>query len=168
MPDLAPFHGLFVFAHVLGVFLFLLAHGVSAAVMLRLRGERDLVALRTLLDLSRRTFTVMLSGFLIWLFGGLLAGFSGNFWTTGRYWIWASLAVGVLVVGIMTPLGRGYFERLRGALGIDRKTGALDPGVIVDPAAVEAVIAAGRPMLLAAIGVGGVVALSWLMMFKPF
>ncbi len=168
MPDLAPFHGLFVFVHVLGVFLFLLAHGVSAAVMLRIRGESDVVALRTLLDLSRRTFAAMAAGFLIWFFSGVLAGFSGNFWTTGRYWIWAALAIGVLVVGIMTPLGRSYFERLRAALGIDAKTGVVDPNASVDPAAVEALVASGRPMLLAAIGVGGVVVLSWLMMFKPF
>jgi len=50
VPDLSQFHGLIVIVHVLGVLLFALAHGVSAAVLLRIRPERDPAALRTLLD----------------------------------------------------------------------------------------------------------------------
>jgi hypothetical protein len=38
----------------------------------------------------------------------------------------------------------------------------------VDPQALEAAIMSGRPILLAAIGLGGLVVLTWLMMFKPF
>lgn len=168
MFDLAPFHALIVFAHILGVFLFLLAHGVSAAVVLRLRSEREPVAVRTLLNLSRRSMTVMLIGFLVWFFGGVVAGFSGNFWTTGKYWIWASLAVAIVIVAVMTPMGRIYFNRVREAVGVDPKTGAVDASATVDPAALEAAIASGRPLLLAGIGVGGVAVLAWLMMFKPF
>jgi hypothetical protein len=63
--DLAPFHTLIVTLHVLGVLLFVLAHGVSAFVLLRIRAERDPVALRTLLGLSRGSFGVMSVGFLI-------------------------------------------------------------------------------------------------------
>jgi hypothetical protein len=168
VPDLAPFHWPIVFVHILGVFLFLIAHGVSAAVMLRLRSERDPAAVRTLLDLSRRSFGVMTVGFLIWFFAGILAGFSGNYWTTGRYWIWASLAVAVVIIGAMTPMGRIYLNRVRAAVGIDAKTGAIDASAQVDPQALEAAIASGRPMLVASIGLIGLVVLAWLMMFKPF
>lgn len=169
MPDLAPYHRLIVFVHLLGVFLFLGAHGVSAAVLFRLRGERDPLALRTLVDLSARTFPAMGVGAAIFFFSGILAGFSGNHWTSGRWWLWVSLGVVIVVGALMTPLGRIYVNRVRTALGID-PDGKTPPGALsdVDPVAVEQAIASGRPMLLAAIGVGGVVVLSWLMMFKPF
>ena len=35
--DLGPYHSVIVFVHIVGVFLFLLAHGVSAGVIWRLR-----------------------------------------------------------------------------------------------------------------------------------
>ena len=172
MPDLSPFHGWIVFAHILGVFLFLIAHGVSVAAVLRLHSERDPAALRTLLDLSRRSMTAMGVGFLVWFASGILAGFSGNggagWWTSGRYWIWASLAVAVAVMGIMTPMGRIYLNRVRAAVGIDPRTGVIDSAATVDPVALEAAIGSGRPVLLASIGVVSVAVLAWLMMFKPF
>jgi len=33
---------------------------------------------------------------------------------------------------------------------------------------IDALLAAGRPMLLAVIGFGGAAVIAWLMMFKPF
>ncbi len=168
MPNLAPFHGLIVFAHIIGVFLFLLAHGVSAGVMLKLRTERDPATLRTLLDFSRWSMNAMGVGFLVWFGAGILAGFSGNFWTTGRYWIWASLAIAVVVMIVMTPFGRMYLNRIRQSVGIDPKTGAIDASVAVDTAVLETALASGRPVLLASIGLITVVVLSYLMMFKPF
>jgi hypothetical protein len=44
-----------VFAHVLGVFGFLLGHGAAALVTFKLRGERAVERIRALLDLSRST-----------------------------------------------------------------------------------------------------------------
>jgi len=169
VPNLAPFHSTIVFVHVLGVFLFLLAHGVSAGVMLRLRSERNPHAVRTLVDLSARSIGVMGLGAAMWLFSGVAAGFSGNYWTSGRLWIWASLVIAIAVVAVMTPLGRLYVNRVRIAVGIDPQG---KPGQAlqaeVDPAALEVAIASGRPLLLAAIGVVSVAILTWLMMFKPF
>jgi hypothetical protein len=166
--NLAPFHLWIVFIHVVGVFIFLIGHGISAGVAWRLRTERDPSALRTLLDFSRRSMTFMGVGFLMWFFGGILAGFSGNFWTTGSYWIWASLVIALFTIIAMTPLGRVYFNRVRAALGVDEKTGAVDPNFAVDAVALDAALATGRPALLAALGVGTVVVLAYLMYFKPF
>ena len=169
MIDLAPYHQWIVFVHILGVFLFLLAHGASAAVLLRLRGEREPHAVLTLVDLSSRSINVMAVGLLLWFFGGIAAGFSGNFWTSGRLWIWASLVVAVVVIGLMTPLGRSYLNRVRTALGIDPKgKPGQELGAHVDGAALDDAIRSGRPMLLASIGLGAVAVLTWLMMFKPF
>jgi hypothetical protein len=166
--DLAPFHTLIVTIHVLGVILFVLAHGVSAFVLLRIRNERDPAALRTLLGLSRQSFSVMGIGTLLWLVSGIAAGFSGNWWTSGTYWIWASLVI-VLVIGVlMTPFGRIYFNRIRQAVGVDTKTGAYNADFQPDAAAVNAAIASGKPELLATLGVGGLLILGWLMVAKPF
>jgi len=169
MPDLSWTHSYVKFLHVIGVFLFLLAHGVSAAAVLRLRSERDPATVRTLLDLSARSIGWMSVGAAIWFFSGIFLGFSGNYWSTGRFWLWASLGVAVLVVGVMTPMGRLYLDRVRRALGVDPKAPTKPGGTAyVDPATLDAAIRSGRPELLAAIGVGGVVILAWLMMFKPF
>jgi hypothetical protein len=134
----------------------------------RLRTERDPTAVRTLLDFSRRSMSFMGMGFLIWFFGGIVAGFSGNYWTTGTYWIWASLAIALFTIIVMTPLGRMYFNRVRQAVGVDPKTGAVDPSFTVDPQTLDAAVRSGRPVLLAVLGVGTVVVLSYLMFFKPF
>ncbi len=133
-----------------------------------MRSERDPTALRTLLDLSRRSLIVALVGFLIWFLTGILAGFSGNWWTTGHYWIWVSLVVAIVITGVMTPMGRLYLNRVREALGVDPKTGLTDPAFQVDGAAVEAAIASGQPAVVAAIGIVGLGVLLWLMMAKPF
>ena len=95
MPDISGFHSLFVVIHVLGVFLFLLAHGVSAAVLLRIGSERDPAALRVLLDLSRRSVNIMSIGLLVWFLAGVAAGFSGTGGPaaatgSGRRWCWRS------------------------------------------------------------------------------
>lgn len=169
MPDLSFLHQSVLYLHIVGVFLFLLAHGISAGVVLRLRSERDPQAVRTLLDFSARSIGVMSIGAAVWFFSGIFLGFSGNYWSTGRYWLWASLVVAVVVVGLMTPMGRIYLNRVRLALGIDPSKPNDPPAATeVDPAALDAAIRSGRPELLAAIGVGGVAILAWLMMFKPF
>lgn len=169
MPDLAPFHREFVFVHVLGVFLFLFAHGISAGVMFWVRRERDRGALRALLGLSYKAVLVMAVGGLLLLVSGILAGFSGNYWTTGRLWLWASLAIFVVVFLLMTPLARMPLDRVRKAL--DEPTSEPPtPGSVVDvaPVSLEEALAGTRPMPVAALGLGTVVVLTWLMMYKPF
>ena len=166
--DLAPFHGFIVFLHVTGVLLFVLAHGVSVAVLLKMRTERNPVALRALLNLSSTSLGAAGIGFLLWFVGGIVAGFSGNWWTSGKWWIWVSLVIAILITGLMTPMGRFYFNRVRTAIGVDPKTGQVDPTVQVDGSAVEAAIASGQPTVLAAIGIIGLVVLLYLMVAKPF
>jgi hypothetical protein len=169
MPDLSWTHAYIKYVHVLGVLIFLIGHGVSIMALWRIRTERDPHVLRTLLDFSARSIGVMSIGGLIWLLSGIYLGFSGNYWTTGTYWIWAALVVAIVVIGVMTPMGRLYLNRVRVALGVDpRATSAAPPPETVDAAALEAAIASGRPVLLMAIGLVGLAVLAWLMMFKPF
>jgi hypothetical protein len=148
--------------------MFLIAHGVSAGVALRLRSEREPVAVRTLVDFSRRSMVVMGIGFLMWLVAGIAAGFTGNWWTSGTYWIWVSLVLAIAIIGVMAPWGRIWLNRVRAAVGVDDKTGAVDPNYEVDAAGLDAAIKSGKPELLATIGFGGFLIILWLMIFKPF
>ena len=166
--DISRFHGLIVLVHIVGVILFVVAHAVSAVVVFAVQGERNVGTLRRMLNLSRQSMLVALIGLAAWFLGGILAGFSGNWWTSGRYWIWASLVIAVLLIGVMTPLGRIYLNRVREAVGIDPNTGAVDSTKQVDPAAVDAAVASGQPVLLAVIGLGGLAIILWLMLAKPF
>src|SRR3954464_15263561 len=100
--DLAPYRRWRVFIHIVGVILFLIGHGVSVFVAWRLRTERDAGAVRTLLDLSRRSLNFMSIGLIVWFLGGIVAGFSGGYWTNGQLWIWASLVIAIVLVGMMT------------------------------------------------------------------
>jgi hypothetical protein len=165
-------HTWIVFLHVAGVVIFLVAHGVSVGVVLRLRAEREPVAVRALLGLSRGSLIAMGIGGLTWLVAGIAAGFTGNggagWWTTGTYWIWVSLVLAIVIIGLMTPMGRIYLNRIRMAVGVDPKTGAVDPSFQLDPAALDAAVSSGQPTTLAVIGVGGLLILLWLMIFKPF
>ena len=79
-----------------------------------------------------------------------------------------TLLLAIVLTGLMTPMGRFYFNRVRSAVGIDPKTNKFDPNIQVDGAAVDAAIASGQPAVLAATGIIGLVVLLWLMVAKPF
>src|SRR3954447_15820652 len=113
--DLSPYYETLVLIHVLGVLVFVIAHSVSMYVLLRVRSQRDPERLRRLLALSRRSINVMSVGLGVGLIAGLLAGFAGSWWTSGQYWIWASVVILFFVIGAMTPLGRFYLNRVRTA-----------------------------------------------------
>ena len=146
-----------IFLHVLSVLGFLLAHGSSAAVMVRLRSECEPARIQALLDLSQAVSGLMNASALLLLITGIAGGFMGAWW--GRGWIWASLALLIAVGLVMSVMGRLYFERLRRAL-----VQAPD----ARPAALTAARDSGQPVLLAAVGLGGLVIITWLMWFKPF
>lgn len=166
--DLTPYVRWIVFLHVLGAFAFAAGHGVSMFAAFRLRGERDRARLATLLDLSGASLGLAFIGLLVLLVSGIVAGIVlGSF---GRGWIWASLAVLVVVTIFMTPLGSTYYTRIRAALG--QRTRGLKPDD-PDPTPVSdeelaALLASRRPELLLLIGAGGFVAIVYLMMFRPF
>ena len=63
-----------VFLHIFGVFVFLLAHGVSSGVGFRIAKERNRERLAALLDLSVSSYRVMLLGFWWTLLTGLVLG----------------------------------------------------------------------------------------------
>ena len=163
--DLYPW---LVFLHIAGGFTFVLGHGASAIVAIRLRTEREPERVRALLDLSSGSLTLTYVGLLVLLAAGIAAGFGGGWW--GRLWIWSSLVLLVVIAVVMYPLGSQYYAKARHAVGLrtyQDKTGDPDP-VPASPADLDALLTSSRPALLAAIGGGGLLIILWLMVLKPF
>jgi hypothetical protein len=165
-----PMYQWLVFTHVLGVFGFLLAHGASAAVAFKVRGESDVARVRALLELSRGASAVGNVSLLVLLAAGIAAGFVGGWW--GEGWIWAALCLLVLISFAMTVVGSRPLGRVRTLLGETGRRGTkLDPNTspaIPTDHQLASALAAVKPWVLTAIGGGGLAAILWLMMFKPF
>lgn len=152
-----------VFVHIASVMVFLLIHGASAIVAFRLRRERDPERVRALLEMSRDT----IEGATGWVLGGALLllvatgialGFMGGWW--GQAWIWISIVLLVLVVGAMTPMAAMRMRRVRTAI-------SPEPGQEAAPQEAERLLEAWNPVPVATLGVLGLLAILWLMLFKP-
>src|SRR5260370_27863841 len=122
-----------IFLHVLAVFTFLLAHGASAAVSFRLRGERVVARVQVLLELSRGANAVADAALLVLLAAGIAAGFMGNWW--GHYWIWTALGLLLLISDVMTTLGSGPLTRVPVLLQSGDSAHANTPSQSSQPAA---------------------------------
>src|SRR5215468_5183700 len=159
-----------VFAHVLGVFAFLPAHGTAAAVAFALRRQREVERVRVLLDLSRGVTMVANVSLLVLLAAGIIAGFMGNWW--GQGWIWVSLGLFILIGVTMTLLGSRPLNRLRQFVHVGHparsETISHSPLNTSAEKQLAVLLAATHPWLLTVIGGGGLVLILWLMLFKPF
>ena len=159
-----------VFAHVLGVFGFLLAHGTAAAVSFKLRGEREIARVRALLDLSRAVTAIASVSLLVLLAAGIIAGFMGDWW--GRVWIWTSLILFVAIGIAMMAIGSRPLNHIRELLQPSASSRAKIAIQAPSDATPDQQLAVGlaqvHPWLLTAVGGGGLAVLLWLMMFKPF
>ena len=154
-----------VFLHAVSVLVFLLAHGASHTMAFRIQGERKPERLRMLLELSTSTYNVMFIALAFVFVLGIVAGFSGNWWRHG--WIWAALGLLLVVSTAMYLLGQRSYGRLRTALGMPI-FGAPAAASAASDEEIAALAAAARPMPIAIAGIGGLVVVLWLMLFKPF
>ena len=161
-----------VFLHILGAFGFLLAHGVSVAMALALRREREPQRVQALLGLSRVYIGVAYVSLLVLLTGGIVAGFLGQWWGAG--WIWTALAILIALTIAMGLLGTSYYDRVRIAVGTEPVLGSRKKAWLQErpsPASSEeldALLSSGRPFLLVWMGVIGLAVILWLMVLKPF
>jgi hypothetical protein len=156
------------YLHVLGVFMFLMAHGVSAGVAFQVRKERNLERLRALLELSAASYSVMYGGLVLLLLSGIISGFMGHWW--GRGWIWVSLGLLIVISVAMYFMGSQYYGQVRQSLGAPymEKNKIQPPPEPASQETIDALLKTGRATLLAVIGFGGVAVITWLMIFKPF
>jgi hypothetical protein len=151
--------------HVLSAFAFVLIHGASAAVALRLRDERDPARVRALLDLSQATIgPITWVVALVMLASGIALGFIASWWS--YWWIWAAVILLVVVIGAMTPLGGIRFNEIRHALGI-ATPGNKTPTALA-PEEFETLLSRWDPRPVSWIGGLGLAAIVLLMVLKPY
>ena len=155
-----------VLLHVVGAFVFALAHGVSVAVGLRLRGVRSREQMAALLELSGMAIGGLYIGLLLLLVGGVWAGFAGDHW--GRLWIWAAIGVLVVVTVAMYAIATPFYGRMRAAAGVLTDPKHLERFGEIAPDELERMGASSRPIWLALIGGIGLLVILWLMVVKPF
>ena len=151
-----------VFIHLLGVFGFLMSHGVAAFVAFRVRTEKDLIALRTLLALSGRSSAVMFVSLLTLLAGGISAAIVGHI---SRNWPFAALVVLIVVSGLMSAFTGRQLRKIRVAAGF---TGGIKVTGEAKPDELAASQAAFSPLVSAVTGGAGLAIILWLMVLKPF
>lgn len=169
--DLTPYLPVLRLTHVLAVLGFVLVHGASAMVALRVRSERDPIRIRALLELSSAYQGWGWIALLVILVSGIVGGIAGGWWTSGQLWLWASVGVFIGVTALMTPIPTAYLNDVRHAVGMptynDTKK-KLEPPAPVSDDELARILVSNRPILGAAIGLVGLAILAWLMMFKPF
>jgi hypothetical protein len=154
-----------VFLHVAGAFGFVLTHGVSAGVSLKLRAERDVPRVQALLELSNAAVQGMYVTLVLLLISGITAAFMAGLW--GRGWIWAAIVLLVVMIAFMYARASRYYGELRGSAGLVNYQAQNAP-LRTDTAEMARLLASHRGMELAGVGTIALVAILWLMFFKPF
>lgn len=142
------------FFHLLGIGAFLMGHGVSAGASMAVRGRPLDAYSRALLQISIRSHAVAFPGLLLIVVTGVWMGFLGSWWRSG--WIWTAIAVFVVLAIAMGAMSATYHA----ARGMAEASSA-------DQAA-SVTLGRTRPLVLLAVGVAGLVAILFLMVFKPF
>ena len=157
-----------VFLHILCVFGYLLAHGVSAAVSFALKKERDIQRVRALLDLSAASYPWMTRLMWAFLLFGIAAAFMGGF--QARIWPWLSLVLGILIFFGMALFGANHYGEARKLLGLryNVKGKWFPPEPAGNIEEVHALLAKVNPVMLTIVGYGGFAVIVWLMRLKPF
>ncbi len=148
-----------VFAHLLGLVIFAMCHGVSVFVAFRVRRVADPTVAAGYLQLSQTANQVMYLGLLLLAIGGIGAASVGNLW--GQTWVWSSVVVLIVVILLMYVVGASYYYRLR-----DELAGKTDVKLTTSEE-LSRRLATRRPEWLAIIGLAGLVILIWLMVLKP-
>lgn len=149
-----------VFVHVLGVAGFLVTHGVSIYVTLRLPRERDPRKVANLIELSSSTVPSMWGSVGLLLLGGIVAAFLGDWW--GHAWIWLSIAILVATTIGMYALARPWFRRV----GLVARAMAEGSQAVSDDE-FTGMLRTRRPAAISLVGFGGLVAILYLMLFQP-
>ncbi len=155
-----------VLLHVVGAFVFAIAHGVSGFAAFAIRAaKRDPARVSALLEVSGFSLGAMYAGLLMLLVGGIWAAiYAGHF---SRGWTWAAIVLLVVVIVAMYAMASRYYARVRQAVGLPSMLDK-EPASGAGPADLEALLTNRRPEVLATIGGIGFLVLLWLMVVKPF
>ena len=137
-----------VFIHIASVLGLLLVHPVTVA--FHLKEERDDTRIRELLEVTEAASTLRWIFFGLVILSGVVLGFLGSWWSTA--WIWAALAIFVLIGVVMNLYGGRMIDRIADTQ---------------DNAEMERLLSRFRPWILGVTGGGGLFVILYLMLFKP-
>jgi hypothetical protein len=148
------------FFHVAAVLALLGTHGTSMFVLYAIRRERDRKKILDLVSLSGLTVGPMyVSIAAIVVFGGWLWW---KVYPLDTWWLWIAVAILVLTIGLMNATAKPYFARVKEACQV-RPSGV--PRVSDEE--LGEVLGSAQAHLITAIGVVGLLAILYLMIFKP-
>jgi amino acid transporter len=147
--------------HITGVLAFVGAHGVSMVVLYRVRGERDRRRIAELIAFSGTTTRPMYFALGVLTLGGVGAGLTLHLFSA--WWLWISIIILLVTIGLMTALAKPYFRKITAACEV-RPSGV--PRVSDEE--LELLLSSGDAHVITAIGGIGLLAILYLMLFKPF
>jgi uncharacterized protein YacL len=161
-------HELLLFTHLIGLALFLMAHGASVFLSASLGRERAPERLRAMLDLSMNSLVTSYVGLIVLIASGVALGFVGQFWSAG--WIWTSLLLLIGLVLFMMYMGMTYFSKIRRAVGLlpYRRSHQMQLGPEASPQDLEKLLTSAKLPITVVVGGLGLLVLIGLMVFKPF
>lgn len=146
--------------HIASVLVFLSAHGASVVVLYRIRRERDREKILSFVTLSGQTSKPM-----YYALGAIVVSGSYLGWRLSSFrhwWIWTAIGILVLTTLLMVVVAKPYFNRVKMACamrpsGIPRKS---------DEELIE-LLRTPHAHAITAIGVLGLAAILYLMVFQP-
>jgi hypothetical protein len=153
-------HEWIVLIHIVGVLGFMFSHGISGAMALRLRRERNPDRIRAMLEISESSFGVFYGSIFLLLGGGIWAGFNGRWW--GHGWIWVGLGLFVANMVFMYVVPVPYYKRIREAVTMESSDST------VTPEQLDTMLRSNLPFLVLAVGVLSILFIAFLMVIKPF
>ena len=159
-----------IYVHILSALTFMLTHGVTASAILFVRNETNAERIRLLLQIARNRVVVGVTNtsVTVLLLTGIALGFLGDWWN--RMWIWTALGIAVAITFAMAFLGRLYFERLRKVVGLPYVEGRKkhEPIPVASKEEIMGISSKSPVYVTATAGLLGLLAILYLMIFKPF
>jgi uncharacterized membrane protein len=150
-----------VLIHIVGVLGFMFSHGVSAAMALRLRHERNPDRIRVMLQISNSSLSVFYVSVFLLLGGGIWAGFDGSWWDQG--WIWVALGLFLANLIFMYALPAPYYKKIREVMTIEESSSSA-----VAPAQLDEMLRSNIPTIVVVVGLASILFIAYLMVIKPF
>ena len=154
-----------LFLHVGATLLFMLAHGIHVVIMLRWRQAEDPEFGLTLFNglPGAGATRILLAAVIV---TGLILAVLGDWWQ--EIWVWLSLGILAVMWLAMYRMGGGYFGLVQAAALAAIEEARDQPGSTVARDAYRATRLGTQPMAMMVVGIGGLAAVLWLMIFKPF
>ncbi len=153
-----------VFLHILFAFLFMLAHGVHAAAMLKFRGEPDPEKALTFFNIVPDVKYVRYLTLAMGLFGLAAAYLAGWF---NKVWVWASLVVFLAISWAMYQYGAMYYKRIWDAILNLIEAKRTNTSLPAAQKEFDDARNAPNAMIVSIVGILGLAVILWLMRFKP-